>query len=101
MSFLKLAEQRIEAAIEEGMFDHLALAGQPLPPLPPGDPVEIFGFQMMARAGALPPEVILKKEISALRQRLREAGEEGSRKETMRQLADLEMRLAMMLELRR
>jgi len=55
----------------------------------------------MAKAGALPPEILLKKEIAAGWQRLREAEDEAIKLEIMRSLANLQMRLAMMLEQRR
>ena len=63
--------------------------------------IEKAGFKMMAKAGALPPEILLKKEIAAGWQRLREAEDEAIKLEIMRSLANLQMRLAMMLEQRR
>ena len=102
MNFARLAESRIEQAIEAGELKNLPGEGIPLPKDDTGgDPIEKAGFKMMAKAGALPPEILLKKEIAAGWQRLREAEDEAIKLEIMRSLANLQMRLAMMLEGRR
>lgn len=102
MDFSRLAEKRIEEAIDAGLFDDLPGCGEPLPKeMLHGDRLEIAGFRMMARAGALPPEILLKKEIATERARLRAADNEEERIICLNSIANLEMRLAMMLESRR
>ena len=101
MNFHRIADQLIENAMEQGAFDNLPGEGKPLPPPPPGDPIEAFGFQLMARAGAVPAEVQLKKEILHHTERLRTLAQGPDKLEAMQTLANLHMRLAMMLEGRR
>ncbi|MCB1416960.1 MAG: DUF1992 domain-containing protein [Nitratireductor sp.] len=101
MNFHRIADQLIENAMEQGAFDNLPGEGKPLPPPPPGDPKEAFGFQLMARAGAVPAEVQLKKEILRHTERLRTLAQGPDKLEAMQTLANLHMRLAMMLEGRR
>jgi len=101
MNFHRIADQLIENAMEQGAFDNLPGEGKPLPPPPPGDPIEAFGFQLMARAGAVPAEVQLKKEILHHTERLRTLAQGPDKLEAMQTLANLQMRLAMMLEGRR
>lgn len=102
MDFSRLAERRIEEAVEAGELDDLAGAGRPLPrETPHGDPLEVAGYRLMARAGALPPEILLKKEIAKERDSLKRVTEPALREAKLRQIAMLEMRLAMMLEQRR
>ncbi|MDQ7989501.1 MAG: DUF1992 domain-containing protein [Candidatus Dactylopiibacterium sp.] len=64
----RLAEQRIERAMEAGEFDALAGAGQPLPE---EDlcfvPEELrAGYRLLRNAGYLPPELELHKEAVGL-----------------------------------
>lgn len=101
MNFHRIADQLIENAMEQGAFDNLPGEGRPLPPPPPGDPIEAFGFQLMAKAGAIPAEVQLKKEILRHTERLRTMPQGPQKLDAMRTLANLQMRLAMMLEGRR
>lgn len=101
MDFARLAESRIEEALEAGELDNLPGAGKPLPPLEGPDGVEAFGYRMMARLGALPLEVLLKKEIAATRERLKGEADPQRRTILMKTLADLEMRFNMAMEDRR
>ena len=101
MNFHRIADQLIETAMEQGAFDNLPGEGKPLPPPPPGDPIEAFGFQLMAKAGAIPAEVQLKKEILRHTEQLRTMSQGPQKLDAMRTLANLQMRLAMMLEGRR
>ncbi|MCB1423949.1 MAG: DUF1992 domain-containing protein [Nitratireductor sp.] len=101
MNFHRIADQLIETAMEQGAFDNLPGEGKPLPPPPPGDPIEAFGFQLMAKAGAIPAEVQLKKEILRHTEQLRTMPQGPQKLDAMRTLANLQMRLAMMLEGRR
>lgn len=68
-----LAENRIQEAIENGDCEPPTGLGQPL------DPSEYFdlpaldrlGYSMLKRAGALPPEVAILREVEELEKTLR------------------------------
>ncbi|KIT16661.1 DUF1992 domain-containing protein [Jannaschia aquimarina] len=99
-----LAERLIGRAEAEGDLRGLKGEGQPLPQPEGGafvDPVEAAGFRIMAREGALPPEVILAQQANALRAELKDESDPEARKALMRRLADIEMRRAMRMEGRR
>lgn len=100
MRFEKLALMRIEAAMEEGQFDNLPGTGKPLPPIPEGDFMEHFGARMLKEAGALPPEVTLKKEIVADARKAASLPEGEEREEVLKLLNEKRMKLAMMMERR-
>ncbi|WP_172328331.1 DUF1992 domain-containing protein [Mangrovicoccus sp. HB161399] len=100
MKFRIMAERQIRKAEAQGQFDNLPGAGKPLPATDP-DTAEAAGFRIMAREGALPREIQLKKEIEAQRRILAEAQEPETRKAAMARLADLEMRHAIECEARR
>ena len=101
MRLSKIAEQRILAAEAAGKLSNLTGAGRPLPDQGGGDPADAVGFRMMAEAGALPEEMRLKKELVESRRRLAAATGEADVRTASRQVADLEMRLAIQEEARR
>ena len=99
-----LAERLIGRAEAEGGLRGLRGEGRPLPRPEGGahvDPVEAAGFRIMAKEGALPPEVVLAQQAQALRAELAATADEGDRKAVMARLADVEMRRAMRMEARR
>ena len=100
MNFERLALHRIELAMEEGLFDNLPGEGKPLPPIPEGDFMEHFGARLMKEAGALPPEVSLKKEIVRDAKAAAELPEGEEREEALLKLNEKRMRLSMMMERR-
>lgn len=55
----------------------------------------------MADAGVLPNKIVLKKQVEAQQQVLKETSDPVARKEEMRGLADLQMRLSIEQEARR
>lgn len=87
-----------------GQLQGLEGEGKPLPDRPgdafisPGDAV---GFRIMAEAGVLPEEIILKKQVIAQRAHLATLMDTAARKAVMAKLADLEMRQAIAEESRR
>lgn len=101
MNFERLARRRIEEAVEAGELDNLPGSGKPLPRLEGPDGIEAFGFKLMARAGALPLEVLLKKEIASTREKLKGETDPGHRISLQKAIADLEMRFNMAMEERR
>ncbi|UWQ22672.1 DUF1992 domain-containing protein [Jannaschia sp. W003] len=99
-----LTERLIARAEAQGDLRGLEGEGKPLPPAEGGayvDPIESAGFRMMAREGALPPEVVLAKQAAALREELKATEGEAERRALMTRLADIEMRRAMRMEARR
>ena len=100
MDFLyKLAEQRIQKAQEEGVFDNLPGQGQPLKL---DDDLAIpedlrLTYKILKNAHCLPIELELRKEIFNLRQLLDAAIDPDTRRELRRQLSSL----ALNLEVRR
>ncbi|WP_018992570.1 DnaJ family domain-containing protein [Aromatoleum toluclasticum] len=72
-----LAEQRIADAIRRGELDHLPGAGRPLvfDDEPFQSPEQRMVNRILKNAGFVPQEVLLRREIAALRKALAEAGE--------------------------
>jgi hypothetical protein len=105
MSWLnRLAERRMQAARLKGQLQGLAGGGKPLPDRT-GDafitPGEAVGFRIMAEAGVLPEEIVLKKAAQAQREKLATLTDPTARKTAMAELAQIEMRQAMAEEARR
>jgi len=105
MSWLsRLAERQMQKARLRGELQGLAGEGKPLPDrtgdafVSPGDAV---GFRIMAEAGVLPEEIVLKKEAARLRAVLAATEGDAARKAVMAELARVEMRQAMAEEARR
>lgn len=105
MSWLeKMAERRMLRARAEGKLSGLEGEGKPLPDrtgdafIAPGDAV---GFRIMAEAGVLPEEILLKKQAAAQRAYLATLADPVARKVAMAELARLEMRQAIAEEARR
>lgn len=94
----------MQAARLKGQFQGLAGEGKPLPDRT-GDafitPGEALGFRIMAEAGVLPEEIVLKKVAQAQRDKLAALTDPAERKAAMAELAQIEMRQAMAEEARR
>ena len=98
-----LAEQRIEQAIRDGMFDHLPGAGKPLmlddDKLVP-EHVRV-AYRMLKNAGFVPPEIETRREIASLHALLRggvgqddaDAADDAARRRAATRLALLEATL--------
>lgn len=105
MSWLsRLAERHIQRARLRGDLQGLAGMGKPLAERP-GDAFisagDAIGFRMMAEAGVLPEEIILRKEAATQRAYLATVTDPEKRKLAMADLARLEMRQAIAEEARR
>jgi hypothetical protein len=100
VSFEKIAEQKIREAMEAGEFNDLPNAGSPL------NLDEYFSmpahlrmaYSVLKSANCLPEEVALMKEIEGLELRLTGDPGEDERARIARQLRDLRLRLAILLE---
>ncbi len=95
-----MIENQIQRAKADGQMDGLVGEGEPLPFHHGGD-VVAAGFGVMAKAGVLPHEIVLKKAVQAQQATLTETTDPVARKEEMRKLADLHLRLAIEQEARR
>jgi hypothetical protein len=105
MSWLeRLAERRMLLAQAKGQLSELEGQGKPLPDST-GDAFvsagEAVAFRIMAEAGALPEEIILKKAADAQRDVLASLTDPTARKTAMAKLAEIEMRREMAIEARR
>src|SRR5262245_35865227 len=87
----KIAEDRIRAAQDEGVFDNLPGKGKPLDlDDESGIPEDMrLTFKILKNAGCLPIEMELRKEIYNIRQLLNAAIDEETRRELRRELSVL------------
>lgn len=97
MSLLdQLADAHIQAAADDGAFDDLPGAGQPLPPDDArGVPPELrAGYRLLKNAGYLPPELETQRELRHVESLLAEAVPESDQAQTLRRrLRWIELRL--------
>lgn len=105
MSWLsRMAERQMTKGRLQGQLQGLAGEGKPLPDRT-GDAFvsagDAIGFRIMAEAGVLPEEVLFKKQALALRATLATLTDAQARKDTMAEIARVEMRQAMAEDARR
>lgn len=78
----RLAERKIEAAIEEGKFSNLEGAGKPieLEPMPADENARLmwWALRLLKKNDVVPDEVKYRKTISALRDRFVTASDEST-----------------------
>ena len=102
MSFSRIAENRIREAMEQGEFDNLPGAGQPL------SLEEYFAtpedmrmaYSVLKNANCRPLEVELLNEIARLEQAVTSAPDDATRAAQQRTLATRRTELAILLERR-
>jgi len=97
MGFMEtLAENRIRAAKDEGLFSNLPGQGKPLNlDDDRGVPEDLrLTFKILKNAGCLPVEMELSRQVYNLRQLLKTAIEENTQKELRRELNYLLMKEA-------
>ena len=96
--FVKLAENRIQVAMEAGDFDDLTGKGHPLnleedSHIPP----ELrMAYKILKNADCLPPELELRKEVMHLQDLVAAMPDEAEKLKQMRRLNFLVMKLNMM-----
>lgn len=105
MSWLnRIAERRMRLAEAKGDLRGLEGEGKPLPDRP-GDALidagDAVGFRIMAEAGVLPEEIVLKKQVAAQKVHLARLTDATERNVALAELARLEMRQAMAEDARR
>jgi hypothetical protein len=100
----RLTEAQIKKAEAEGKLRGLTGEGKPLP-MRPGDALidagEAVGYRIMAEAGALPEEIVLKAQLDAARAAWSAEPDPSRKKPLMARIADLEMRYEIAREARR
>ena len=99
----RIAEERIAEAVRRGAFEHLALAGQPLPAdAAAAVPAELrAGYRVLKNAGCLPPEMELKRELVQLSDLLEATVGDEQRAELRRKLTAGRLRYELLMERRR
>ena len=91
-SYLKIAEQRIKEAIENGEFDDLPGQGEPLDLEDDSRiPEDLrLAYKVLKNADCLPPELALKKEIRQMEDLLESIPDE---KEKYRQIKNINYKI--------
>lgn len=97
----KLAHRRINAAEARGELRGLAGEGQPLDPVRLREGTDDILYRIMAEAGALPQEIMLRNQVDAARALLAGINDPAERKRAQAKIALLEMRQAIAAEARR
>ncbi|MCE8536358.1 DUF1992 domain-containing protein [Ruegeria pomeroyi] len=103
-SLRTLIERQILKARAEGKLSGLEGEGKPLPDRSheaTGDPAVAAGFRIMAQAGVLPEEFVIKKQLDEARAAYSGLTDPDARKAAMARIADLEMRYSMARDARR
>jgi hypothetical protein len=92
-----VAERRIEQAMKEGKFDNLPGAGKPLEleSPPPGENARLlwWALRILRQAGYTPDEVVLRREIEQLKERVGRETDAAKRVRLVQQLNGLVHRL--------
>jgi hypothetical protein len=102
MSFSRIAENRIREAMEQGEFDNLPGAGEPLSLEEYfATPEELrMAYSVLKNANCRPLEVELLAEIARLEQAIAAAPDATAREPLRRSIADRRTELAILLERR-
>ena len=88
---IDLINARIEKAEAEGDFDNLPGAGKPLPAC--DDPENALLNRLAQENGAQPEFVSLSRELTKLRDELRETGDRTERHKIMKEMSMMEARI--------
>ena len=92
-----LAEEQIQAAIRRGEFDDIAGQGRPLELDDDSAVAEAFrvGYRLLKNAGCLPPELLLRREITEIEALLHQAQTAAEAQPLRQKLLLLRTRLAL------
>jgi hypothetical protein len=102
MPFDHFAEQRIREALEQGEFDNLPNAGQPLnlDEYFAAPPDLRMAYSILRNANCAPAEVEILNEVARLKEAIAGASDPAKKQELARTLANRQTQLAIMLERR-
>lgn len=97
-----IANERIREAQAAGEFDDLPGKGKPLPPDELASVPEDLrvGYRLLKNAGAIPPELELRKEMTTLEDLLRCCRDDGERKRIREKLTAAQLQYRTMMERR-
>lgn len=97
-----IVEERIREAQARGSFDHLPGHGKPLPPDELASvPEELrVGYRLLKNAGAIPPELELRKEMVTLEDLLRSCTDDAERGRLREKLSATQLQYRTMMEQR-
>jgi hypothetical protein len=100
--FARIAEAKIQDAIERGDFDALPGRGKPLQfeDMSGVPPDMRLGYKILRNAGVAPPEVELRREVYRLDRQIAETRDPDALAELRRRRRDSDLSLAIMLERR-
>ncbi|MFW2542133.1 DUF1992 domain-containing protein [Primorskyibacter sp. 2E107] len=88
---IDLITAKIRLAEAEGQFDNLPGAGKPLPPC--DDPENAVLHRILKENGGVPEIVSLSRELSRLREALRETSDRTDRKRILQDMSLTEARI--------
>jgi hypothetical protein len=100
--FAKIAEAKIQDAMERGEFDALPGRGRPLEldDMSGIPPHMRLGYKILRNAGVAPPEVELRREVYRLDRQIAVTRDPDALTELRRRRRDSDLSLAIMLERR-
>ena len=101
--FARIAEQKMQEALEDGVFDNLPGAGKPLSDLSASDgldPITRAGYRIMSEAGAIPQELELRNLLREAQAELAQESDPERRAMLMRRVTDLGLGHALAKEAR-
>jgi hypothetical protein len=89
----RVADRRIEAAMEEGKFDNFAGRGQPLeldePPVGENARMTWWALRILKNADFTPREVVWRKQIDGLTDKLRKLNDESQLEDLVNRINQL------------
>ena len=100
--FARIAEAKINDAMQRGEFDDLPGAGKPLEfeDLSHVPAHMRLGFKVLRNANVLPPEVELRREMYSLDRLIETTSDAEDRDELRRRRRELELRYSLLIERR-
>lgn len=90
---IDLISAKIAEAEKNGDFDNLPGAGKPLPRIE--DPENALLRRVMQENGAEPEFITLSRELTRLREELRDTGDRTRRTEIMKEMSMMDARIAL------
>ena len=88
---IDLISARIREAEDRGEFDNLPGAGKPLPAC--DDPENALLNRLVKESGGVPEFVSLSRELTRLREELRETGDRTRRQDILKEMSMMEARI--------
>lgn len=97
--FFRIAERKIQEAIEQGELDNLSGKGKPLSFSDAHVPQELrASYKILKNNGVLPVEMELKREIASIESLLQVCLSDDQKKTLRKQLSDKQVRLGILMD---